>query len=157
MTWHSARCSQRHTEDKPITAYQKACQSVSRRLYDSKDQGNLMTEKDQGNLMVRAARKHRLGLYLKSKDRQLSCNIASKSVITNSKQLKQKKSADVYKNNHDDRNWNFVKHTNRVLKNGKNYENLRILPSMQSRRESSSRRRELFWNYQAEHKNCKMK
>ena len=31
MTWHSARCSQRHTEDKSTTAYQEACQSVSRR------------------------------------------------------------------------------------------------------------------------------
>ena len=29
MTWHSARCSQRHTEDKLTTAYQEACQSVS--------------------------------------------------------------------------------------------------------------------------------
>ena len=28
-TLHSASCSQRHTEDKPITANQKACQSVS--------------------------------------------------------------------------------------------------------------------------------
>ena len=31
MTWHSARCSPRHTEDKSTTACQKACQSVSRR------------------------------------------------------------------------------------------------------------------------------
>ena len=31
MTWHSASCSQRHTEDKPITANQKARQSVCRR------------------------------------------------------------------------------------------------------------------------------
>ena len=31
MTWHSARCSQRHTEDKSTTTYQEACQSVSRR------------------------------------------------------------------------------------------------------------------------------
>ena len=31
MTWLSARCSQRHTEDKSKTAYQEACQSVSRR------------------------------------------------------------------------------------------------------------------------------
>ena len=30
-----------HTEDKPITAIQKACQSVSRRLLCSIDQGNL--------------------------------------------------------------------------------------------------------------------
>ena len=43
MTWHSARCSQRHTEHKPITANQKACQSVSRRrLLCSMDQGTLM-------------------------------------------------------------------------------------------------------------------
>ena len=31
MTWHSARCSLRHTEDKSTTVYQEACQSVSRR------------------------------------------------------------------------------------------------------------------------------
>ena len=31
MTWHSASCSQRHTDDKSMTANQKACQSVSRR------------------------------------------------------------------------------------------------------------------------------
>ena len=40
-TWHSASCSQKHTEDKPITAIQKACQSVSRRLSCSIEQGNL--------------------------------------------------------------------------------------------------------------------
>ena len=45
------------------------------------------------------ARKHRLGLYLRGKDRQLLRNIARKSVITNSKQLKPKKSADSYKDN----------------------------------------------------------
>ena len=28
MTWHSARCSQRHIQDKPITANQEACQVV---------------------------------------------------------------------------------------------------------------------------------
>ena len=41
-TLHSASCSPRHTEDKPITAIQKACQSVSRRcLLCSIEQGNL--------------------------------------------------------------------------------------------------------------------
>ena len=44
------------------------------------------------------ARTHRLGLYLKSKDRRLSRNITKKSVITNSMQLTQKKSADSSKN-----------------------------------------------------------
>ena len=55
MTWHSSSCSQRHTEDKPITANQKACQSVSRcRLLCSMDQGNLMEREwsiNQENLM----------------------------------------------------------------------------------------------------------
>ena len=54
---------------------------------------------DQGNLTSETARTHRLGLYLKSKDRRLSRNIAKKSVITNSKQLTQKKSVDSYKDN----------------------------------------------------------
>ena len=64
---------------------------------------------DQGNLMSVTGRKHRLGLYLRSKDRQLLRNIAKKSVITNSKQLKPKKSAYSYKDNYGNRNWNFVK------------------------------------------------
>ena len=42
----------------------------------------------QGNLMSVTARTHRLGLHLKSKEKQLLRNIAKKSVITNSKQLK---------------------------------------------------------------------
>ena len=67
-----------------------------------------------GNLMSETARKHRLGLYLKSRDRQLSRNIAKKSVITNSMQLTQKKSADSYKDNYGDRNWNFLKLINKV-------------------------------------------
>ena len=127
MTRHSASCSQRHTEDKPITANQKACQSVSRRrLLCSMDQGNLMKKEmstnqlvlvsqetrtaltasflktpklrkwstDQGNLRSEIAQMHRLGLYLKNRDRWLSQNIARKLVITNSKQLMQKKSAE---------------------------------------------------------------
>ena len=46
---------------------------------------------DQGNLMSETARKHRLGLYLK---RRLSRNIA-------------KKSADSFKDNYGNKNWNF--------------------------------------------------
>ena len=79
------------------------------------------THDRSGNLMSETARKHRLGLYLKSKDRQLSQNIAKKSVITNSKQLTQKKSADSYKDNYGDRNWNFVKLVNKVLQRWRNY------------------------------------
>ena len=83
--------------------------------------------------------------------------IAKKSVITNSKQLTQKKSADSYKDNYGDRNWNFVKLVNKVLQKWKNYGNSRVLPSIRSRDENSSRIRTLFWNYQAEYRNCKMK
>ena len=56
-----------------------------------------------------------LGLYLKSKDRRLSRNIAKKSVITNSMQLTQKKSADSCKDNYGDRKWSFVKLINKIL------------------------------------------
>ena len=112
---------------------------------------------DQGNLMSVIARTHRLGLYLKSRDRQLSRNIAKKSVIMNSKQLTQKKSADSYKDSYGDRNWNFVKLINKVLQKWRNYGNSRVLPSIRSRDESSSKTRTLFWNYQAEYRNCKMK
>ena len=47
--------------------------------------------------------------------RRLSRNIARKSVITNSKQLMQKKNADSYKDNYGDKKWNFVKLINKVL------------------------------------------
>ena len=110
-----------------------------------------------GNLMSETARTHRLGLYLKSKERRLSRKIAKMSVITNSKQLKPKKSADTFKDNYGDRNWNFVKLVNKVLQKCKNYENSRVLPSIRSRDENTSRIRTLFWKYQAEYRNCKIK
>ena len=39
----------------------------------------------------------------------------------------------------------------------KNYGNSRVLPSIRSRDENLLRTRTLFWNYQAEYRNCKMK
>ena len=53
-----------------------------------------MLEIDRGNPMSTKAQKHRLGLYLMSKDRQFLRNVTQESVITNSKQLKPKKSAE---------------------------------------------------------------
>ena len=81
---------------------------------------------------------------MKSKDRRLSRNIAKKSVITNSKQPTQKKSADSNKDNYGDRNWNFVKLINKVLQKWKNYGNSRVLPSIRSQDENLSRIRTLF-------------
>ena len=73
--------------------------------------------------MSETARMHRLGLYLKSRDRCLSRNIAKKSVIMNSMQLTQKKSAEFYEKNYGDNNWNFVKLIIKVLQRWRNYEN----------------------------------
>ena len=94
-----------------------------------------------GNLMSETARTHRLGLYLMSKNRKF---------LQNAQQLKPKKSADSFKENYGDRNWNFVKLINKVLQKWKNYGNSRVLPSIRSRDESSSRIRTLLWNYLAE-------
>ena len=55
---------------------------------------------DQGNLMSETARTHRLGLYLRSKDRHLFRIIANKSVITNSKQVNPTESADSFKDDY---------------------------------------------------------
>ena len=44
-----------------------------------------------------------------SKNRQFLRNVMQESVITNSKQLTPKKSADSFKDNYGNRNWNFVK------------------------------------------------
>ena len=99
---------------------------------------------DQGNLMSVTARKHRLGLYLKSKDKPFLRSVTQESVITNSKQLKQKKSADSYKDNYGGRNWNFAKLINEILKRWMNYGNFRVLPSILLREEISSRIRTLF-------------
>ena len=64
---------------------------------------------DQANVMSVTAQKHRLRLYLRSRDKKFLRNVTQESVITNSKQLKPKKSADSYKDNYGNRNlqkWN---------------------------------------------------
>ena len=112
---------------------------------------------DQGNLMSVTARKHRLGLYLKSKDKPFLRTLTQESVITNSKQLKPKKSADSFKDNYGNRNWNFVKLINEVLQRWKYYGNFRVLPSILWQDENLSKIRTLSWNFLAEYRNCKMK
>ena len=110
---------------------------------------------DQGNLMSVTDRTDRLGLFLKSKDRRLSRNIAKKSVITNSKQLKQKKTAEFYEKNYGVSNRIFVNFINKVLQKWRTHGNFRVLPLIRSRDESSSRTRTLLWNYQEDDKNYK--
>ena len=67
-------------------------------------------------------------------------------VITNSKQLMQKKSAEFYEKSYGASKWNFVKFINKVLQRWRNYENSKVLLSIRSQDESSSRTRTLFWN-----------
>ena len=113
-----------------------AAKQRTSRLLRTKSNVSQSVFDQSGNLMGEVARTYRLGLYFKSKDRRSSRNVAKKSVMTNSNQLTQKKSADSCKDSHGDRNWNFVKFTNNVLQRWRNYENSRVLLSIQSRDES---------------------
>ena len=97
---------------------------------------------DQGNLMSEIAQMHRLGLYLKNKDRRLSRNIAKKSVIMNSKQPRRR----------------------RAPTHEAHQQSLTEMEEFQSSTFDTIARRKLiedqkhyFWNYQAEYRNCKMK
>ena len=92
-----------------------------------------------------------------NKDERSSQNVARKFLITNSKQLEQNKNAKFYKKNYGVSNRIFVKFINKILLRWRNYENLRVLPSIRSPDRSSSRIRTLLWNYLEDYKNCKMK
>ena len=78
----------------------------------------------------RNSSKAQIRTLLEDQRQTLLRNVTQESVITNSKQLKPKKSADSYKDNYGSRNWNFVKLINEVLQRWKNYENFRVLPSI---------------------------
>ena len=86
-------------------------------------------------------------------DEQRQMNTARKLVITSSKQLEPKKNAEFYKKNYGVSKRIFVKFINKVLLRWRNYENSRVLPSIRSQDESSSRTRTLLWNYQEDYKN----
>ena len=103
-----------------------------------------------------AAQTHRLGPYLMNRD-NLSQSPARKLVITNSKQLEQKKNAEFYKKNYGVSKRILVKFINKVLLRWRNYENSKVLASIRSQDGSSSRIRTLLWNYQEDYKNYKMK
>ena len=108
MTLQSKTCSIKYIERKSITLYEKTCLSACRRRQCPIEQGNLL-EIDRGSPMSAKAQKHRLGLYLRSKDKQILRNVTQESVITNSKQLEPKKSNDSFKDNSCSKSWNFVK------------------------------------------------
>ena len=110
-----------------------------------------------GKLDERNSSNAQIRTLLEEQRQTIIAEYREKSVITNSKQLKPKKSADSFKDNYGNRNWTFVKPTNKAPQKRKNHGNSRVPPSIRSRDENSSRIRTLFWNYQAEYSNCKMK
>ena len=71
------------------------------------DRSGQPDERNTSNAQIRT--------LLEEQRRRLSRNIAKKSVITNFKQLTQKKSVEFYKDNYGDRNWNFAKLIDKVL------------------------------------------
>ena len=77
-------------------------------------------EIDRGNPVSAKAQKHRLGLYLRSKDTQFLRNAKQELVNTNSKQLEPKKSNDSFKDNYCSISWNFVKLIKEVSQKWKN-------------------------------------
>ena len=88
-----------------------------------------------------------------NKDERSSQSVARKFLITNSKQLDQNKNAKFYRRNYGVSNRIFVKFINKILLRWRNYENSKVLFSIRSRDENSSRTTTLFWNYEAEYKN----
>ena len=99
MMLHSKTRSTKHIERKPITLHENTCLSVCRRRLCPKQRGDLL-ERDWGDPLSTEAQKHRLGLYLMSKDRQFLRNVTQESVNTNLKQLEPKKSNDFFKDNY---------------------------------------------------------
>ena len=100
----------------------------------------------QGNLRSEVAQMHRFGPYLKNKDERSSQKVARKFLITNSKQFMPKKNAEFYEKNYGDSKRIFVKSINKILLRWRNYENSKVLHSIRSQDESSSRTRTLLWN-----------
>ena len=110
---------------------------------------------DQGNLMSEIGRTHRLGLYIKSSDRRLSRNIAQKVShheiqAAHAEEERRLLQGQLWRQKLEFREGHQRSHTEME-------EVRKFYLSIRSRDEISSRTRTLFWNYQAEYRNCKMK
>ena len=105
---------------------------------------------EQGNLWETAAQNAQIRTLLDEQRQMIIAECCEKIGHHELQQLTQKKSADSFKDSYGNRNWNFVK----LINKWRNYENSKVLPSIRSKDESSSKTRTLlFWNYQAEYKN----
>ena len=184
-TLHSASCSLRHTEDKPITAIQKACQSVSRHcLSCSIEQGNLREKETSINQLVVVSAHSKFSENTEAEkevdrsgkpEERNSSNAQIRILLEEQRQMIiaaycekvghheiQAAHAEEERRILREELWRqqmdfIVKFINKVLQRWRNYENSKVLHSIRSQDESSSKTRTLFWNYQVEYKNYKMK
>ena len=173
----------------PITATQKACQSVSQSssvVFDrtgkpvgerdvdqsigfgvtkntysahSKFSENTQAEKvvdRTGKLVGKTAQMHRLGPYLMNRDKWLSQSI-SKNCHHELQAARAEEERQILREELWRQQMDFREVHNKVLQRWRNYENSKVLPSIRSQDESSSRKRTLLWKYQVDYKNCKMK
>ena len=135
---------------------------VTRNTYSAHSKFSENTQAEEmvdrtGKLEERNSSKAQIRTLLDEQRQMIIAEYCEKLVITNSMQLMPKKSAEFYEKNYGDNKWIFVKFINKVLQRWRNHENSKVLPSTRWRDESSSRTRTLFWNYQEEYKNYKMK
>ena len=121
-------------------------QSTSSVMFDGSGQpdGERMVDRS-GKPDERNSSNAQIRILLEEQRQTIIAEYREKSVIRNSMQLTQKKSADSYKDNYGDRNWNFLKLIGKVLQKWKKNGNSRVLPSIRSRDENLWRIRTLFF------------
>ena len=157
----------RHTEDKPITAIQKACQPVSRHcLSCSIEQGNLW-EKNVDQSIGFGVTRNTYSAHSKfSENTQAEKMVDRTGKPYGRKQLighheLQAARAEEERRTLREELWRQQMEYREVhqqsLTEMEDYENSKVLPSIRSQDGSSSRTRTLLWNYQVEYKNYKMK
>ena len=112
---------------------------------------------EQGNLWEKAAQTHRLGLYLKSKDRRLSRNIAKKVSHHELHAAHAEEERRLLQGQLWRQKLEFREARQQSLTEMEELRKFQSSAFDAYRDESSSRTRTPFWNYQAEYRNCKMK
>ena len=149
MTWHSARCSQRHTEDKSITANQKACQSVSQSSSSVRFDGSGQPdERNSSNAQIRTLLEEQRQTIIAEYREKVSHHELHAAHAEEERRLLQ---GQLWRQKLEFREAHQQSLTE--------MEELRKFQSstFDAIARRSSRIRTLFWNYQAEYRNCKMK
>ena len=108
------------------------------------DRSGKPEERNSSNAQIRT--------LLDEQRQMIIAEYCEKLVNTNSKQLMPKKNAEFYEKTYGDSRCIFVKVINKVFQRWRNYENSKVIHSIRSQDESSSRTRTLSWNFQVDYK-----